>query len=128
MKKAITSKKAPLPIGPYSQAILAGDFLFISGQIAIDPETGNLVSNDIKGQTTIVLENIKNILEAGGLSFEDVVKTTIYLKDIKDFPQVNEIYERYVTKPFPARATVEVSSLPKGALVEIDAIAYKKSG
>ncbi|GAB4440193.1 MAG: RidA family protein [bacterium] len=128
MKIEILTENAPQPIGPYSQAILAGDFLFVSGQIAIDPLTGQFEEGDVRNQTKRVLENLNNILREASLSFSDIVKITIYLKEIKDFPIVNEVYEIYVSKPFPARATVEVSNLPKGALIEIDAIAYKKTG
>lgn len=128
MKTEILTKNAPQPIGPYSQAILAGDFLFVSGQIAIDPVTGQFEDGDVKSQAKRVLENLNNILREASLSLSDVVKVTIYLKEIKDFPVVNEVYEMYVSKPFPARATVEVSNLPKDALIEIDAIAYKKAG
>ncbi len=126
MRKEILSSKAPEPIGPYSQAIMAGDFLFISGQIAIDTETGEFINGEVETQAKIVLQNIDNILKEAGLTFNNVVKTTIYLKSIKDFPAVNAVYETFVTRPFPARSTVEVSSLPKGALIEIDAIAHVK--
>lgn len=128
MKKEIFSKNAPKPIGPYSQAVLANGFLFISGQIAINPLNGVFEGGEIINETKIVLENIKHILNEASLSFSDVVKTTIYLKNIKDFTVVNEIYEKFVKKPFPARSTVEVSCLPKDALIEIDVIAYKKTG
>lgn len=126
MKKEIYSDKAPKPIGAYSQAILIGDLLFVSGQIAINPKSGEFEDGDIESQTTRVLENIKGILEEAGFSFNDVVKTTIYLTKMEEFARVNSIYEKYVTNPFPARSTVGVSSLPKGALVEIDVIAGKR--
>ncbi len=123
-KKVISTKEAPQAIGPYSQAIQAGEFLFVSGQIAIDPASGSLESGDIRSQTRRVLENINAILSAAGSSLEAVVKTTIFLKSMTDFSAVNEIYGGYFQENRPARATVEVSSLPKGAAVEIDAIAY----
>lgn len=125
MKQEIFTERAPKPIGPYSQAIKVGDFLFISGQIAIDPATGLFEAGDISIQTTMVLENIKKILQEASFTFDDVIKTTIYLRQMEDFPTVNSIYEGYVKKPYPARSTVGVSNLPKGALVEIDVIAYK---
>ncbi len=125
MKQEIFTDRAPKPIGPYSQAIKVGDFLFISGQIAIDPVSGLFEAGDISIQTTMVIENIKKILQEASFTFDDVIKTTIYLKNMEDFPTVNNIYAEYVKKPYPARSTVEVSNLPKGALVEIDVIAYK---
>ena len=118
----IETDKAPKAIGPYSQAVRHDNLIFISGQIAIDPETQEFIGGDIKQQTRRVMENIKGILEEVGLNFNHVLKTTIYLKNIEDFPVVNEIYGEYFTDYKPARATVEVSNLPKGALVEIEAI------
>ncbi|HEX9653831.1 MAG TPA: RidA family protein [bacterium] len=123
-KRVIATKAAPQAIGPYSQAIQAGGFLFVSGQIAIDPATGNVEAGDIRSQTQQVMENIKAILEAGGSSLNAVVKTTIFLKSMADFSTVNEIYGSYFPEHRPARATVEVSSLPKGVAVEIDAVAW----
>jgi 2-iminobutanoate/2-iminopropanoate deaminase len=123
-KKVISTKEAPQAIGPYSQAIQAGEFLFISGQIAINPASGNLEAGDLRSQTRRVLENIQAILSAAGSSLEAVVKTTIFLKNMADFSAVNEIYGSYFQENRPARATVEVSSLPKAADIEIDAIAY----
>lgn len=120
----ITSNKAPLPIGPYSQGIRAGKFLFLSGQIPIDPATGELIPVCIKEQTKQVLENIKSVLESTGASLNDVVKTTIFLQSLKDFPLVNEVYATMFPNTPPARSTVEVAGLPKGALIEIEAIAY----
>ena len=125
-KKVIETKKAPAPIGPYSQAIEAGGFIFVSGQIAISPKTGALVADDISGQTKQVIENLKTILESGGSDLENVVKTTIYLKNMDDFTQVNDVYNSYFKESKPARATVEVSRLPKNALVEIKCTAIKK--
>lgn len=127
MTKLVFSKKAPKPIGPYSQAIRVDNFLFVSGQISINPETGLLEGDDIIAQTHRVLKNIDEILKKAAFSFADVVKTTIYLRNIKDFPDVNSVYENYVKKPYPARATVEVSNLPKDALIEIDVVAFKKA-
>ena len=123
MREAISSSDAPKAIGPYSPAIRAGDLLFISGQIPIDPATGHLVSGDIAAQTRRVLDNVGALLKAAGLSFGHVVRTTIFLADLGDFAAVNSVYGTYFTEPFPARATVQVSKLPKDARVEIDAIA-----
>ncbi|RMF57617.1 MAG: RidA family protein [Calditrichaeota bacterium] len=123
-KKAISTSEAPAAIGPYSQAIAAGPFLFVSGQIALDPGTGDLVDGDVRAQTQRVMENIRGVLEAAGSSLDAVVKCTIYLKNLADFGSVNETYARFFTAEPPARATVEVSRLPKGVDVEIDAIAY----
>lgn len=119
----INTDKAPKAIGPYSQAIKYENLIFISGQIAIDPKTQELIEGDIKKQTERIMENIKAILEEAGLSLNHVIKTTIYLKNINDFPALNEVYGKYFTEHKPARATIEVSNLPKGALVEIEAIA-----
>lgn len=119
----INTDKAPKAIGPYSQAIKYENLIFISGQIAIDPKTQELIKSDIKKQTERIMENIKAILEEAGLSLNHVIKTTIYLKNINDFPALNEVYGKYFTEHKPARATIEVSNLPKGALVEIEAIA-----
>jgi 2-iminobutanoate/2-iminopropanoate deaminase len=124
--KAVNSLSAPAAIGPYSQAIDAGDFVFLSGQVPIDPKTGELIGGDIAAQTDRVLDNLGAVLEAAGLSFADVVKTTIYLLDLGDFQTVNGIYAKRFTNAPPARATVQVSALPKGARVEIDAIAKKR--
>ena len=122
-KKVIHTEKAPKAIGPYSQAIQAGDFLFLSGQIPLDPKTGELVKGDIRQQTKQVLENLKGVLESEKLEMKDVVKVTIFLKDIGDFNQVNEVYATYFPSSPPARSTVEVSKLPRNAEIEIEAIA-----
>jgi 2-iminobutanoate/2-iminopropanoate deaminase len=122
-KKVIQTDKAPRAIGPYSQAIRAGDFLFLSGQIPLDPETGELVQGDIRQQTKQVLENIKGVLESQGLGMEDVVKATIFLKDIGNFSQVNEVYATYFSSSPPARSTVEVTKLPRDADIEMETIA-----
>ncbi|MBR7796702.1 reactive intermediate/imine deaminase [Agaribacter marinus] len=126
MVKAIHTEQAPAALGPYSQAIEAGDFLYVSGQIGIDPVSGNVV-NGIEGQTKQVLENIKAILQEAGTDFSKAVKFTIYLKSMTDFATINEIYGSYLTEPYPARATIEVSKLPKDVLVEMDVIVYTKA-
>ena len=120
----IQTDKAPAAIGPYSQAIRAGDFLFCSGQIPLLPETGEIVTGGIKAQTRQVMENLSAVVAAAGAEFAAVTKTTIYLADLGDFAVVNEIYAGYCGKPAPARATVQVAALPKGVLVEIDAVVY----
>lgn len=118
----IYTEKAPAAIGPYSQAVKAGGMLYTSGQIAIVPATGNIEASDIAGQTEQVMNNLKNVLEASGTSFEKVVKTTCFLSDIADFGTFNEIYGKYITEK-PARSCVAVKDLPKGALVEVEVIA-----
>ena len=123
--KAIETSHAPGAIGPYSQAIEAGGFVFVSGQIPLIPATGELVEGSVEVQTARVLENLKAILEAAGASLEDVVKTTVYITNMDDFAKVNGIYGQYFQENPPARVCVEVSKLPKGALVEIDVIAAR---
>ena len=123
MKEAVSSPDAPKAIGPYSQAIRAGQLLFLSGQIALDPTTGQIVDGGVAAQTRRVMENLGGVLSAAGLSFADVVRTTIYLADMNDFAAVNEAYGGYFTAPAPARATVQVARLPRDARVEIDAVA-----
>lgn len=123
MRTAVSSESAPKAIGPYSQAIRAGSLLFLSGQIALDPATGAMIDGDIAAQTRQVFANLKAVLEAGGASFDHVVRTTVYLADMNDFPVVNEIYGTYFSSPAPARATVQAARLPKDARVEIDLIA-----
>ena len=118
-KSVVYSKRAPEPIGPYSQAVQAGNMLFISGQIAIDPASGNIDKSDIQKETMQVMKNIQEILSAAGLNFSHVVKTSIFLKDMNNFPKVNEIYGQYFQQQPPARETVEVSRLPKDVNVEI---------
>ncbi|WP_339226427.1 RidA family protein [Oceanobacillus sp. FSL K6-2867] len=125
MVKAIQTEKAPAAIGPYSQAIQAGDFVYVSGQIPIDPKSGEIVDG-IASQTKQVLENLKAILTEAESDFSQVVKFTIYLASMDHFAEVNEIYGSFLTEPYPARATVEVSRLPKDVLVEMDVIAYTK--
>ena len=125
MKTVINTVNAPAPIGPYNQAIVAGGFLFVSGQVAIDAATGNLVLDDIKTETTLVMENIKAILTQAGIGFSQVVKTTIFLTNMQNFAQVNEVYGSYFTGEFPARETVAVAGLPKNVNVEISVTALK---
>ena len=122
-KKVVQTEKAPKAIGPYSQGVQAGDFLFLSGQIPLDPKTGELVKGDIGQQTKQVLENIKGVLESQKLGMEDVVKVTIFLKNIGDFNRVNEVYSTYFPSSPPARSTLEVAKLPRNAEIEIEAIA-----
>ncbi len=124
MRDVISTQAAPAAIGPYSQAVRAGDFLFVSGQIPLDPATGALVEGDVRVQARRVLENIRGILQAAGCSTGDVVKTTVYLADMADFPAMNEVYAGFFTGAAPARATVQVSRLPRDVRVEIDAVAY----
>jgi 2-iminobutanoate/2-iminopropanoate deaminase len=123
VRQAVSSPSAPKAIGPYSQAIRAGSLLFVSGQVPIDPATGHIISGDIAAQTHRVFQNIGEILKAGGASFDHVVRTTVFLADMNDFAAMNEAYGTYFTAPAPARATVQVSRLPKDARVEIDVIA-----
>lgn len=123
-KQIIKSATGPTPIGPYNVAVRVGELLFCSGQIPVDPTTGQLVGDDIRTQTDRVLQNIKNILAEQNLSLANVVKTTVYLADLDDFTGMNEVYARYFATDYPARSTVEVSALPKGAKVEIEVIAH----
>ena len=123
LKQAISSPDAPSAIGPYSPAIRAGNLLFVSGQVPMNPATGTLVDGDISAQTEQVMRNLAALLKAAGAGFEHVVKTTVFLADMNDFAAMNEAYATYFTAPAPARATVQVSRLPKDARVEIDVIA-----
>jgi 2-iminobutanoate/2-iminopropanoate deaminase len=123
MRQAVSTPSAPRAIGPYSQAIRAGSFLFVSGQIPIDPATGEMVAGDTAAQTRRVLDNLGAILAAAGSSFDHVVRTTVYLADMNDFGAMNEVYGTYFADPAPARATVQAARLPKDARVEIDVIA-----
>jgi 2-iminobutanoate/2-iminopropanoate deaminase len=125
-KQIVFTKNGPKAIGPYSLGILAGPFIFTSGQLGLSPETGGLVDGGVGGETRQALLNLKNILESGGSSLEDVVKTTVFLRDIADFAKMNEIYAEFFTKSPPARSAVQVAALPKGAAVEIEAIALTK--
>lgn len=124
-KTVVYSENAPAPIGPYSQAILAGNMLFVSGQVAIQKSSGNVIISNIEAETTQVMININEILKAAGFDFKDVVKSTIFLKDMNNFPKVNDIYGKYFDASPPARETVEVSRLPKDVNVEISCIAVK---
>ena len=124
-KKIIGTDAAPAPIGPYNQAVQFGNMLFISGQIALDPKTGELVQGYIKAETTKVMENLQAILKAAGMDFSNVLKSTIFLMDMGQFAQVNEVYGAYFDEDAPARETVQVSGLPKGVKVEISMIAAK---
>jgi 2-iminobutanoate/2-iminopropanoate deaminase len=125
-RRIIYTEKAPEPVGPYSQGILAdGTFIFTAGQIPIDPKTNQIVQGDIKVQTRQVIENLKAVLEAEGIGLENVVKVTVYMRDLSEFAQMNEVYAEYFGKSPPARTTVEVSRLPKDVKIEIDVIAVK---
>src|SRR2546421_8819627 len=128
MKKIISTSEAPAAIGPYSQAVRSGRLLFCSGQIPLDPKSGQIVSGDIGAQTRRVLENIAAVLRAESLGFENIVKTTVFLTNLSDFQTVNEIYGSYFKKEPPARSTVQVPALPKGARIEIEAIAVANGG
>ncbi|MGD8880791.1 MAG: RidA family protein [Desulfobacterales bacterium] len=125
MKKIVSTDKAPQAIGPYSQAIQYGDFLFVSGQIAIDPKTGNIIEGDIEAQTEQVLKNISTIIAEAGMSLQNTVKCTCFLKDMNDFVRFNSVYKNYFGESPPARETVEVARLPKDVLVEVSAICGK---
>ena len=126
MKRIIATQTAPAAVGPYSQAVVAGNLMFCSGQIALDPATGTMVGSDFAGQTEQVLKNVTALLASEGLSLTDVVKATVFATDMGAFPAVNEVYARFFTSEPPARSFVEVSALPKNALVEIEVIAYKR--
>ena len=123
-KQVIQTAEAPQAIGPYSQAVRVGNFVFLSGQIPLDPATGNIVEGDITVQTRRVMENLGAVLRAAGASFAEVVKTTIFLADLGHFSKMNEVYGGYFTSEPPARATVQVGALPRGVLIEIDMIAH----
>jgi len=123
VRQAVSTPSAPPAIGPYSQAIRAGSLLFVSGQIPLDPATGNLVEGDLAAQTHRVFQSLEAILAAAGATFDNVVRTTVYLADMNDFPAMNAVYATYFSSPAPARATVQAARLPKDARVEIDLIA-----
>jgi 2-iminobutanoate/2-iminopropanoate deaminase len=123
MKDIVLTDRGPKPIGPYSQAVKSNGFVFVSGQVALDPKTNEFVGSDVRQQTERVLENLKAIVEASGVSLNHVVKTTVFLKDMNDFTAMNEVYARYFIAAPPARSTVQAARLPKDALVEIDLIA-----
>jgi len=126
-KRVIKTDQAPAAIGPYSQAIRVGNFLFISGQIALDPKSGEFISREIEQETEEAIQNISEILKADGMNLDNVVKTTVYLLDLSHFSRMNQVYEKYFLENKPARACVQVTALPKGAKVEIDAIAVSPS-
>ena len=123
MKKIINTPKAPSPIGPYNQAVMINDTLYVSGQIPLNPETGTFLKDDIAGQTKQVMENIKEVLKDAGMDFSNVIKCSIFISSMKNFPIINEIYGKYFTEDFPARETVEVAGLPMSVDVEISCIA-----
>lgn len=126
MKKILSTQHAPQAIGPYSQGIECGNLLFLSGQIPIDPSKGEITAADIQGQTSQVLKNVKAILESGGCTMDQIVKTTVYLKDIADFADMNEVYRQFFSEGnYPARSAVQVAALPKDAMVEIEVVALK---
>jgi 2-iminobutanoate/2-iminopropanoate deaminase len=125
VRKAIVTDKGPKPVGPYSQAIVEGDFIFVAGQGPINPGTGSLELGDARAETKRVFENIKAILQAAGSSLEHVVKCNVYLRDINDFAAMNEVYATYFSPPFPARTTIQAGALPGGIAVEIECIAKK---
>ncbi len=125
MKDIVLTDRGPKPIGPYSQAVKSNGFVFVSGQVALDPKTNEFVGSDVRQQTERVLENLKAILEASGVSLNHVVKTTVFLKDMNDFTAMNEVYARYFIAAPPARSAVQAARLPKDALVEIDLIASR---
>lgn len=122
--RAVSTESAPAAIGPYSQGIMAGGFLYTAGQIAMDPATAQVVEGDVVAQTKRVLENLEAVLTAAGASWKDVVKTTVFLQDMKDFPRMNEVYAAVMGEARPARSTVQVAGLPRGVLVEIELIAH----
>ena len=124
MAQAVSTASAPAAIGPYSQAVRAGDFLFVSGQIPLDPATGSVVAGDVSVQTRRVLENMGEILKAAGATFAGVVKTTVYLADLNDFAAMNQVYAGFFGSPAPARAAVQVSRLPRDVRIEIEAVVY----
>ena len=125
MRNAIQTDRGPKPVGPYSQAVVEGDFIFVAGQGPINPGTGSLELGDARAETRRVFENLKAILEAAGSSLDHVVKCNVYLRDINDFAAMNEVYGTYFTKPFPARTTIQAGALPGGIAVEIECIARK---
>ena len=123
MKKTIATSEAPAAVGPYSQAVAVGNFLFAAGQIPLDPATGALIEGDVTAQTDRVLQNVSAVLKANGMTFANVVKSTVFLTDLATFGQMNEVYSRYFSAPYPARSTIQVAGLPKGAQVEIEIVA-----
>jgi len=125
MRKSIVTEKAPKPLGPFSQAIVEGDFIFLAGQVCSNPVTGKLEPGDVRSETKRTFENVRAILQAAGSSFDDVVKCNVYLRDINDFSAMNEVYATYFSPPFPARTTIQAGALPGGVAVEIECIAKR---
>ena len=125
MRKSIVTEKAPKPLGPFSQAIVEGDFIFLAGQICSNPVTGKLEPGDVRSETKRTFENVRAILQAAGSSLDDVVKCNVYLRDINDFSAMNEVYATYFSAPFPARTTIQAGALPGGVAVEIECIAKR---
>ena len=123
MKKVIATSEAPKAVGPYSQAVAVGNFLFAAGQIPLDPATGELIAGDISAQTDRVLQNVAGVLRANGMTFANVVKSTVFMVDLGNFAAMNAVYSQYFSEPFPARSTIQVAGLPKGAQVEIEVVA-----
>ena len=126
-KTIVLTDQAPAPIGPYSQAVSIGDLVFLSGQIPLDPKTGELIDSDIESATERVLENIRAVLGSSGLDFSHVVKTTVFMKDLRLFPRMNAVYAKYFGEKPPARSTVEAATLPKGVSVEIEVVAHRSA-
>jgi 2-iminobutanoate/2-iminopropanoate deaminase len=127
MKETIASKSAPAAIGPYSQAVRAGSLVFLSGQIALDPQSGQMITGDVATQTDQIMKNLGAVLDAAGCSFDDVARATIYVVDLAHYGAINEVYGRFFRPPYPARSTVQVAALPRGAQVEIDFVAVSRS-
>jgi len=123
MKKVIVTSEAPKAVGPYSQAVAVGNFLFCAGQIPLDPATGELIEGDVTAQTERVLQNVVGVLRANGMTFANVVKSTVFMVDLANFAAMNAVYSKYFSEPFPARSTIQVAALPKGSQVEIEVIA-----
>ena len=123
MKKVIATSEAPKAVGPYSQAVAVGNFLFCAGQIPLDPATGELIEGDVTAQTERVLQNVAGVLRANGMTFANVVKATVFMVDLGKFADMNAVYSKYFSEPFPARSTIQVAALPKGSQVEIEVIA-----
>ena len=126
MKKVIATSEAPKAVGPYSQAVAVGNFLFCAGQIPLDPATGELIEGDVTAQTDRVLQNVAGVLRANGMTFANVVKSTVFMVDLANFAAMNAVYSKYFSEPFPARSTIQVAGLPKGAQVEIEVIAVRE--
>ena len=126
MKKVIATSEAPKAVGPYSQAVAVGNFLFCAGQIPLDPAPGELVAGDVTGQTDRVLQNVEAVLRANDMTFANVVKSTVFMVDLANFSLMNAVYSKYFSEPFPARSTIQVAGLPKGAQVEIEVIAVRE--